>query len=169
MSKHVPYILLALVVSMMALAPTSDCSTLYVDPTYGFSLRYPQGFVVQSQDVTKFAQFTPTPVASIFFMNPTMAAGGLAGIEPPDLDVRVYDVGAVESLQRWLVARGFASADNGATLRPYQTGSVSGLKVCQLTLLAPGCSVYVLHSGRVYQLTPISQEGEVMIETFALP
>jgi hypothetical protein len=142
---------------------------VYVDPTYGFSIAYPKGFVVQPQDVSKLAQFTPTPVASIFFMNPTMAAGDLAGIEPPDLEVRVYQVGAVDSLKSWLVSVGFASADNGAVGQPYCNALVSGLKVCQSTMIAPGCSVYVLRSGRVYQLTPISLEGEAMIETFALP
>lgn len=169
MSRYVPYTVLGLVVSMMVLATTSDSSMVYVDPVYGFSLRYPQGFVVQSQEVAKFAQFTPNPVASIFFMNPTMAAGGLAGIEPPDLEVRVYHAGAMDSLRNWLAAVGFASADNGATVRPYRNATVSGLTVCQATLLAPGCSVYILDNARVYQLTPLSREGEAMVETFALP
>ena len=118
--------------------------TAYVDPTYGFIISYPNGFVVQPQDVSKLAQFTPTPVASIFFMNPTMAAGDLAGVEPPDLEVRVYQAGAVDSLKSWLVSVGFASVDSGAVAQPYRNASVSGLKVCQSTMIAPGCSVYVL-------------------------
>lgn len=143
--------------------------TAYVDPTYGFRIGHPNGFVVQPQDSAKFAQFTPTPVASIFFMNPTIAAGVRAGIEPPDLEVRVYQAGAVDSLKSWLVSVGFASSsDSGADAQPYRNASVSGLKVCQSTMIAPGCSVYVLRSGRVYQLTPFSLEGEAMIETFAL-
>lgn len=140
----------------------------YVDPTYGFSIGYPKGFVVRPQDVSKLAQFTPTPLASIFFMNPTMAAGDLSGIEPPDLQVRVYQAGAMDSLKSWLVSVGFVSNDSGTVTQAYRNASVSGLKVCQSTMIAPGCSVYVLRSGRVYQLTPISLEGEAMIETFAL-
>jgi hypothetical protein len=142
--------------------------TAYVDPTYGFRIGYPHGFVVQPQDVAKLAQFTPTPVASIFFMNPTMAAGALAGIEPPDLEVRVYQAGAVDSLSSWLVSVGFASVDSGAVVQPYRNANISGLQVCQSTMIAPGCAVYILHRGRVYQLTSISQEGEAMGETFAL-
>jgi hypothetical protein len=142
--------------------------TAYVDPIYGFRINYPNGFIVQPQDVSKLAQFTPTPVASIFFMNPIMAAGDLAGIEPPDLQVRVYQAGAVDSLENWLNSVGFASASSGVFVHPYQNASVSGLKVCQSAEIAPSCAVYVLGSGRVYQLTPISLEGEAMIETFAL-
>jgi len=74
----------------------------------------------------------------------------------------------VDSLKRWLVSVGFASVDSGAVVQPYQNFNISSLKVCQSTMIAPGCSVYVLHSGHVYQLTPISLEGEAMIETFAL-
>jgi len=142
---------------------------VYVNPTYGFSIGYPNGFVVQPQDVSRLTQFTPKPVESIFFMNPTMAGGALAGIEPPDLEVRVYQAGAVDSLKTWLVSVGFAAVDSGAVTLPYRNDSVSGLRVCQSTLIAPGCSVYVLRSGRVYQLSAISLEGEAMIETFVLP
>jgi hypothetical protein len=72
----------------------------------------------------------------------------------------------VRSLAEWLTAVGFAS--KGAELHSYHTGEVGGVKLCHTTLLAPGCSVYVLHDGCVYQLTPGSREGERMIETFVL-
>jgi hypothetical protein len=141
--------------------------TVYADPTYGFSIHYPNGFKVRSQDVKRLAQFTPTPVASIFFMNPTMAAGDLAGIEPPDLEVRIYEVGAVDSLSKWLVSVGFASVDSIASAQPFVGHSFSGLKVCRSTMIAPGCSIYLLHRGFVVQLTPMSVEGETMAETFS--
>ena len=141
---------------------------IYVNPTYDFSISYPNGFVIQSQDVSKLSQLTPTPVASIFFMNPTMAAGDMAGIEPPDLEVRVYQTEAVDSLKSWLVSVGFATIDNRDVIQHYHNANVNGLRVCQSTLIAPGCSVYVLGSGRVYQLSPISLEGEAMIKTFVL-
>lgn len=146
--------------------PQENWST-YADPTYGFRIDFPKDFVVQPQDVSKLAGFTPTPLASIFFMNPTMAAGDLAGIEPPDLEARVYRAEAADSLRSWLVSVGFAASDTVA--RPIRNAGVSGLEVCQSTMISPGCSVYVLHNALVYQLTPISLEGEAMLKTFALP
>ena len=140
----------------------------YADPTYGFTIGYPKGFVVRQQDVSKLSQFTPTPLVSTFFMNPTMAAGELAGVEPPDLEVRVYRAQAADSLKTWLVSVGFATSDTIAAAKPFRNAGVSGLEVCHSTMAAPGCSVYVLYNGRVYQLTPISKEGEAMIQTFAL-
>ena len=144
MSGHALHALLALVLSLMALpaTPGSDAAgwTAYVDPTQGFSIGYPNGFAVEPQDLSKSAQFTPMPIASILFMNPTMAGGDLAGIEPPDLAVRVYRAGAVDSLQGWLVSVGLASAGEGAVTRPWRNASVSGLKVCRATMIASGCS-----------------------------
>ena len=35
-------------------------------------------------------------------------------------------------------------------------------------MIAPACSLFILHEGRVYQLTAISGEGERMIDTFSL-
>ncbi len=137
--------------------------TTYFDRTHGFSIGHPKGFIVQPNDVSKF---TPAPVATIFFMSPTMAKGALAGVEPPDLELRIYKAGAASSLKTWLTAVGFLN--DGTTSQSYRNANVSGLKVCQLTLIAPGCSVYVLHDGRVHQLTPSSQEGEAMLETFVL-
>jgi hypothetical protein len=115
----------------------------------------------------KLPQFKTFPLASIFFMNPTMAAGALAGIEPPDLEVRVYPAHGAKSLQNWLLSSELSSRDSVAAAKPYRNPHADGLKICQTTLIAPGCSVYLLHEDRVYQLTAISQEGEAMIDTFA--
>lgn len=195
MSRHLPFTLFVLAISSLGLATTSGCVgrkaaedmaaspiqqtpgpdlpvlpanwSTYTDPAYGFSIAYPRGFVLQPQDVSKLARFTPAPLASIFFMNPTMAAGGLAGIEPPDLEVRVYRAEAVDSLKSWLVSVGFASPESRTAAWPLRTTSLKGLQVCQSTMIAPGCSFYVIHSDRVYQLTAISREGEAMIDTFA--
>ncbi len=151
-------------------SPVSSAGwSTYADPTQGFSIGYPKDFVVQSRDVSKLARVTPMLLASILFMNPTMAAGKLAGSEPPDLEVRVYRAEGAASLTSWLVSVGLASSDMVTAGQPFRNASVDGLEVCQSTMIAPGCSVYILRNGRAYQLTSISLEGETMIETFALP
>jgi len=139
----------------------------FTDASLGFRIGHPVGFVVRSQDVSRLA-FQPRPLASIFFMNPTMAAGDLAGIEPPDLQLRVYRAEGAPSLAAWLAAAGFLPAGGRSAAKSVGRGGVDGLEVCAATLVAPGCSIYVLGRGRVYQLTPISREGEAMIETFEL-
>ena len=139
----------------------------FTDVSLGFRIDHPADFVVRSQGVSRLA-FQPRPLASIFFMNPTMAAGDLAGIEPPDLELRVYRAEGASPLATWLAAAGFLPAGGRIAAKSVGRGGVDGLEVCAATLVAPGCSVYVLGRGHVYQMTPISREGEAMIETFEL-
>lgn len=140
----------------------------YADPAYGFRLHVPDGYVVRRQDVARFREFTPTPVSSTYVMNPTMAAGDLAGLEPPDLEVRVYATRQAGSLETWLTQAGFAFGNSGTHAQPHVVAGMHGLKVCQSTMIAPGCSLYVLRGERVYQLTAMSAEGEAMAGTFRL-
>ncbi|HEV7672677.1 MAG TPA: hypothetical protein VGS22_29505 [Thermoanaerobaculia bacterium] len=139
----------------------------YTDPTHGFSISFPKGFVVRPQDVSKLVRSSPALVASVFFMNPTMATGDQAG--PPDLEVRVYRANGADSVKSWLVSVRFATSEGLAAAKPFRNASVAGLEVCRSPMLAPNCSIYVLRDDRVYQLTPLSIEGTAMIETFALP
>ncbi len=140
----------------------------YRDVRLGFAISYPEGFVVQPQDISTLPRFTPMPLASVFFMNPVMARGALAGKEPPDLEVRVYDAGEAATLPAWLMATRLASADTIAAAEPYRIGGIDGLKVCRQPMIAPACPLFILHQARVYQLTAISTDGERMIDTFTL-
>jgi hypothetical protein len=165
--------LLALAIPVWVLAGgpgrgTAGETMIYHDPTHGFAVTYPNSFVVRAQDVAALPRFTPMPVASILFMNPTMARGALAGHEPPDLQVRVYDAAGAASLPAWLISTRLASADAVAVAAPNAIGAIGGLKVCRQDMIAPACSVFILHRDRVYQLTAISTEGERMIDTFTL-
>ena len=167
------YLLLAvLIVSTMTTGAmrqnAAEARMSYVDSAHRFTIKYPNGFVVEHKDVSKIAPFSPKPLSSIFFMNPTMASGDLSGIEPPDLEIRVYEAKEGYSLEGWLDSVASALVEREADTRPYKNGNVSGLQICRRTMIAPGCSVYVLGRGRVYQLTPSSVEGELMISTFAL-
>ena len=146
----------------------ADDVALYLDRKLGFSIAYPTGFVVSAQDPSRFGAFTPTPIAAIYFMNPTMARSAFAGVEPPDLEVRLYEAGTAGSLAEWLQSTRLASADSIALAQPYHSADVNSLRICRSPMIAPACSVFVLHRGRVYQLTAISIEGETMIKTFAL-
>lgn len=138
----------------------------YENSRYKFRLDHPPLFVIQPQNVAKLAQFTPVPIEVIFIMNPTMAAGELAGIEPPDLQLRVYSAEGANSLQDWLASTGITSAESINITKPYQNAGMTGVEVCSSTMIAPGCSIYLMQHSYIYQLTPMSQEGDTIIRTF---
>lgn len=136
------------------------------DPALGYRLLKPPGFVVRARDVAQFAAFDPRPVAAVDFMNPTNAAGELAGVEPPDLALRVFAVREPGSLESWLFATGLARRDGATAPRPYRAGRTPGLEVCLDVPIAPGCSVFFRSGSSVYQLAPLSVEGEAMVRSF---
>jgi hypothetical protein len=139
---------------------------VYADNTYAFSVQYPDTFVVRMQPAEQLAQLTPMPSAALRVMSPVIATSDLGDREPADLEIRVYEVGQIASLERWLTSNGLLSA--GDTVQPFKAATVSGVEVCASTMLAPGCSYFVLGGGRIYQLTPATQEGETIVNTFMI-
>jgi len=146
--------------------PVPTDSTIFADHDYRFRLVRPPRFTVRRRTSTELHDFSPAPAAAVFFMNPNMASGDLAGIEPPDLEVRVYRAQGRGSLKSWLAQNDVAYGDTGVRVSAYREGSVNGLEVCQSTLIAPGCSVYVRDGDRVYQLRAATRDGERMLATF---
>jgi hypothetical protein len=140
----------------------------YTDSRYQFRVAYPADFVLRTLPAEQLAPFDPRPAAVFRFINPTIAASDLGDLEPPDLEVRVYPVAEVASLEEWLTANKLLPVGGGGDFQPFQTPHVSGVKGCSATMIAPGCFFFVLGPGWVYQLTPATLAGEGLIETFAL-
>lgn len=140
----------------------------YRDDTYQFSVSYPSDFVLRTMPADQLAQFEPRPAAVIGFLNPVIAASDLVDSEPADLEIRTFAAQQAESLERWLSANGLLPADGTIPTQPFQTDHVAGVQLCASTMIAPGCSYFVLGKGWIYQLTPASIEGEKMINTFML-
>jgi hypothetical protein len=131
--------------------------TVYRDSRYQFSLGYPADFVFREQPAEQLTNLEPRPLASFRIMGPATA-------DPADLEVRVFGADQAASLKGWLRSNGLLPAE----LKPFKTAHVSGVEVCSSTMIAPGCSYFVLGDGWIYQLTPASVEGERITRTFTL-
>lgn len=142
--------------------------TVFADSTYKFSVNHPDNFVLRTQPAEKLSQLTPRPDASFIFMNPVTAASDLGDLEPADLEVRVYSMAQAPSLEEWLTSNGLLTVDGTLPLEAFQAANVSGVEVCASTMIAPGCSYFVMGNGFIYQLTPVTLEGEAMAQTFML-
>ncbi|MGC1377188.1 MAG: hypothetical protein WA821_13235 [Anaerolineales bacterium] len=145
--------------------PLSGKTTLYKDVMYKFSVAYPSEFKFGIQPAEKLAGLNPKPIVSFIFINPGAASSDIAELEPADLEVRIYDAAGETSLDRWLTSVGLTSGSNS---QPFQTANVSGIKLCSSTMIAPGCSFFVISNIGIYQLRPTSLEGEDMIKSFML-
>jgi hypothetical protein len=142
--------------------------TVYADSTYKFSVNYPADFVFRTQSADKLSQLVPTPDAAFIFMNPETAASDLGDLEPADLEIRVYGAGDVASLDSWLNTNGLLPTGGTDVLETFQVEGASGYRVCASTMIAPGCAYFVMGNGFIYQLIPVTLEGETMAHSFTL-
>jgi hypothetical protein len=146
---------------------------VYTDDTYQFSVAYPANFVFKTQPTEKLAQLKPTPAAIFTIMNPVTASSDIVELEPADLEIRVHNAGQIQvqdssGVESWLTSNGLIPADGSVKPTPFQTDHVSGVKVCASTMIAPGCSYFVTGQGWIYQLIPVTLEGEAVVNTFTL-
>ncbi|GKS70351.1 hypothetical protein W03_23550 [Nitrosomonas sp. PY1] len=139
----------------------------YVDPKKQFRLSYPGDFIARERNSRELLKFTPVPEHAVYFMNPHTASGQLSGIEPADLELKVYRmIHSHLSLKDWLRNSSLSPEMDGDVIKNFQTKHINGLEVCGATMVFPGCSIYILHTRFIFQLTPGSRAGQIMIESF---
>lgn len=143
-------------------------TTLYRDEVLGFAFDYPTGFVPRSMDIANLASFVPSAVLQLWIMNPVMAAGDLAGIEPPDLGLNVYAAATGSMLDQWLLENRLADDQGGTIWEAATVNGRSAIKVCQTSMAVPNCSWFIPGSQYVYQLTPLTAEGEAIMASFRI-
>ncbi len=146
-------------------AGTIQLDDIYNDGTYKFSVAHPSDFVFRNQLAEKLAELTPKPVAAILIMDPIIAKSEVPD-EPAALEIRFYARAGEASLDGWLKANGLTNASESR--QEFKTDNVSGVMVCESTMIFPGCRYYVFGNEWVYQLTVTSQEGESMFNSFKL-
>jgi hypothetical protein len=142
--------------------------TVFADSTYKFSVNYPDNFVLRTLPADRLSELTPRPDGAFIFMNPVTAASDLGDLEPADLEIRVYSAAQAPSLEEWLTSNGLLSAEGNLPPEQFQAANVTGIEVCASTMIAPGCSYFVMGNGFIYQLTPATLEGDVMAQTFTV-
>ena len=133
---------------------------------YKFSLDYPPGFIAESKSAAALSKLVPSPMAAFVFLSPELASSDTPELEPPDLDLRVFETKGAGSLEDWLKSVGLLN--DSVSAKEFQADKTSGLEVCSSTMVFPGCSYFFFGNGWAYQLTPASLVGEEMINTFSL-
>ena len=137
----------------------------YSNSDYKFGLTYPAGFAILSPKPGVLYQLPLNATASFAFMNPETAASDALEYEIGDLEISVYQADPALTLEDWLQPTGFLE---GMSQQPFQTANVSGIQVCQTSMMAPGCTFFVKGTGWIYQLTPATLEGEAAFRSFML-
>jgi len=111
-------------------------------------------------------KFTLAPGRAVYFTRRQVSQANAPISNPPaDLELKIYRMTqSHSSLKDWLRNSGLVPEMDDATIKNFQTKHINGLEVCGTTMVAPGCSIYTLHAPFIFQLTPGSQAGQIMME-----
>jgi hypothetical protein len=138
----------------------------YTDSAYGFSVQYPEEYVILAEAILPTST-RPPAVQRVRFQDKQIAAGQFADFEPARFSIEVFERRPAVALGDWLRSDDVVPA--GASVTPVQIeGAQEALRVALRQQLAPNEFVYVLAGRYVYRLTPLGQHGEDMLASFRL-
>jgi hypothetical protein len=139
---------------------------MHSDPTYGFAVEYPKGYVIL-KEVTLPTPTQPPAVQRVRFQRKDIAAGQFADLEPPGLTIQVFARPSGRSLRDWLDS--FGLLPPGSKISAVQLpGAREGVRVALRQQLAPNEFLYFATDRYVYGLIPFGPEGLKMLTSFRL-
>jgi len=150
-------------------APVSTMSTTawktYRDPSFGFSIRYPETLAVSSETPEKpLPERRPPLLHRVAFLDRGLAASDTAALQPPQLAIEVF-APAAGPLRSWLEANGRLTGGVSGLSLP---GAREALRVRDPHLSAPNEFFYYATERGVIALITLGAEGSAMIGTFRL-
>jgi hypothetical protein len=134
---------------------------IYLDPTYKFSLDYPENYVI-------LAENKPLDLSDlnlkyrVRFQDIDLAEADTAGYEIPKFTIEIFDLGS-QSLESFLDSKAY-----GSEREAIRIGGLTGIKISFKTLRAPNMYYYFQEMGNTYKLTPLGQYGEEMLASFQI-
>lgn len=136
---------------------------LHTDPRYRYSISYDPRLSVRQLNASELAALDPVPLGAINF---EQGSSSVPGIAPLVISVKIFQNSKNEPLDEWLRTTGLLQDQGSQVIEQYRGRFVTGIKVISLNFMAPGWSVLIARSDLVFQLTPIGEEGEAMLDTF---
>jgi hypothetical protein len=135
---------------------------IYRDSVYGFEIAYPPQFSIKVWESADLAKMKPGPVAGLRYYDPSKSVGEIASAY---FTLRIYDMGSEASVEAWLKANGLYLPQDGWTIKEYKGEHFSGFQVNSSLFKAPGVFYYVPNGKYLYQLTPLGEDAEKMLNT----
>jgi predicted small lipoprotein YifL len=132
----------------------------YLDPKFGFSISYPDAYVLLPEaELPKDG--APGLVHRVRFLNSDLAKSDTANLQPPDFSIALFENPSAIPLNTWVDA----NAPKGST-EEIKLNDVSCLKVTMTTLMAPNQFYFCAWNSYIYQFTPLGQYAEDMLKSF---
>jgi len=139
----------------------------YTDEKYGFSVMYPDSYVIQYGPME--GQSLPLKaIYTVRFQDKVIAESDLADREPPQFMIEIYEGPGGKSLETWIKDNQFAPA-NSKFDAITKSGVKEGLHVTLPTLMAPNEAYFFVSGKYVYRIVPLAQYSQDMLASLRLP
>jgi hypothetical protein len=139
---------------------------VYNNTDYGFSLKYPETFVIMKEPRDS-AQGFPLRLHRVRFQDKQLSLAETAALEPPQFAVEVFKRDDSASLKNWLKSvQWLSSTDSVESF--HVEGAREGVRIDKMEQLAPNQFYYVATKQYVFRLTPLGEHGPDMVASFRL-
>lgn len=135
---------------------------MYVDAAYGFSISYPDSYVILEEKPELFKTIYPSLVQRVRFLDKDLAHGDTADLEPPQFSIEVYENPSPIPLTEWL---GSNDVPTG-TREDVTVDTVSCTQITKLILMAPNQFIYCAFKNNIYKFTPLGPFSQDMLKSF---
>jgi len=134
----------------------------YQDKSYGFSISYPDTYVILDE-IELLKDIDPVLVHRVRFQDKKLASGDTAKFELPQFTIEVYEKPAIDTLQAYIGAK-----IPGWTVESFKLGDLQGYRVSSNRLVAPNEFYFFEGSKFIYKLTPMGPYSQEMLQSFKI-
>jgi hypothetical protein len=133
----------------------------YVDGQFGFSISYPDTYVILPESAQLPQGGAPGLVHRVRFLDGHLAKSETANLQPPDFKIELFENPAGTPLRAWVDANA-----PGGSIKEVKLKDVSCLEVTMTTLMAPNEFIFCAWNTHIYRLTPLGAYSEQMLGSF---
>ena len=134
----------------------------YKDAQFGFSVSYPNTFVIL-EETEDLSAIDATMAGRVRFQTRALAKGDTAALELPQFEIEVYD--NINSLSLGDYIDQYSEPGERAE---YEINGLKGFQVAIDHPLAPNVFYYFAHGDHVFKLIPLGQYSENILESFQI-
>lgn len=139
---------------------------VYTDTAYGFSIQYPDVYVILPEP-SPLPATAPPVVHRVRFQDERRASGQFADREPAQFAIEVFELDPPVPLRDWLQSTGLVPA-RATVEQVHLDGAGEGWRVRLPILLAPNESYFFATEEYVYRLTPLGPHSQDMLASVQL-
>jgi len=132
----------------------------YVDSKYGFSVDYPDTYIVMDEP-KPFSEILPALIYRVRFLESYLAKSDTANLQQPNFSVEVFENPSATPLKTWIEAN-FSQG----TIEESKFAGASCAKVTLPIMIAPNEFYYCAINEKVFRVVALGQYSEDMLSSF---